>query len=283
MEVLQFLGKGTSGDVYLVKKIKESLEKTSIEKRYALKVIQKKSLFKSQSATRQLYEELKIQRKLKNCETALQLRQVYESSKRIYIFLDLQEGGTLKEFIFSHGKFKEKDLRTIMGQLLLGLDFMHSQNIVHRDIKPDNILMTSQKKGIYEIRIADFGLATQLKSDKDICFLQCGTPSFVAPECLKGKGYSVKFDIFSAGSLMYNMTTGEYLFSDGPERNILLANRRCKLNRLENKIHHLSKDAQDLMLKMLNPKPSKRFDCKQALNHPWFQSDKEALVHAQRD
>eukprot|EP00347_Sterkiella_histriomuscorum_P004930 403358537 len=138
--------------------------------------------------------------------------------------------------------------------------------------------MTSQEQGIYEIRIADFGLATQLKSDKDLCHHKCGTPSFIAPECLKGKGYSKKFDIFSAGSLMYNLTTGEYLFSDQPEMNILFANRRCNLSHISNKINHLSKDGQDLMLSMLNPKPKLRFDCKQALNHPWFQSDKEALV-----
>eukprot|EP00347_Sterkiella_histriomuscorum_P021045 403335473 len=252
--------------------------KTDCKKKYALKVIKKKSLFESKSAARQLFEELQIQRKLKNCETALQMRQVFESNKRIYIFLDLQDGGTLSDLIFSHEQFQEKDLRTIMGQLLLGLDFMHSQNIIHRDIKPDNILMTSQTQGIYEIRIADFGLATQLKSDKDLCYHKCGTPSFIAPECLKGQGYSKKFDIFSAGSLMYNMTTGEYLFSDQPEMNILFANKRCNLSHISNKINHLSKEAQDLMLNMLKPKPKLRFDCKQALNHPWFQSDKEALV-----
>eukprot|EP00347_Sterkiella_histriomuscorum_P019771 403340352 len=278
IEVIKILGKGTSADVYLVKKIKVTNAKTVREKKYALKVIKTKSLFESESMTKQLYDELKIQRKLKNCETALQLRQVYESSKRIYIFLDLQEGGTLKELIQSQDQFLEKDLRTIMGQLLLGLDFMHSQNIIHRDIKPDNILMASQAQGIYEIRIADFGLATQLKSYKDMRYHKCGTPSFIAPECLRGKGYSVKFDIFSAGSMMYNMATGEYLFQDQPELNMLQANQKCNLSNLQNRISHLSKEGQDLMIKMLNPRPQKRLDCKQALNHPWFLSDKEALV-----
>ena len=125
--------------------------------------------------------------------------------------LDYQEGGSLYDLIIKDEQFLEKDLRTLMAQLLLGLDFMHSMNIVHRDIKPDNILMASSEPGNYEIKIADFGLSLQLEADKK-CFHKCGTPTFIAPECLKKQGYGLKFDIFSSGSLMYNIVTGEYLF-----------------------------------------------------------------------
>jgi len=91
--------------------------------------------------------------------------------------------------------------------MLLGLDFMHSKNIIHRDIKLDNILMSSSKKGVYEIRIADFGLSQILKP-KELCYHKCGTPTYIAPEVLRDIGYNTKADIFSVGSVMFNLITG---------------------------------------------------------------------------
>ena len=88
---------------------------------------------------------------------------------------------------------------------------MHRHNIIHRDLKPDNILKCSKDPENNELRIADFGLAKRLVPN-ELLSLKCGTPSYIAPEILRNQPYSFKADIFSVGSLMFNLVTGAYLF-----------------------------------------------------------------------
>ena len=94
-------------------------------------------------------------------------------------------------------------------QLLLALDLMNQKYIIHRDIKPDNILILD--KATLNICIADLGLACY-QSDKSSIFSKCGSPCYVDPEVLRNKGFSDKSDIFSLGSLLYNLVTGRLLF-----------------------------------------------------------------------
>ena len=91
---------------------------------------------------------------------------------------------------------------------------MHKQSIIHRDIKPENILMNSKDNANFEIRIADFGLASQLQEGIK-SFHKCGTPSYIGPEVLRGRGYDFKADVFSVGSLFFNLVTGQFLFKNG--------------------------------------------------------------------
>ena len=85
-----------------------------------------------------------------------------------------------------------------MEQLLLTLNFFHEKKIIHRDIKLENILINKVDEDEYDIRVADFGLATFTPDDEHISY-KCGTPGYVAPEILKGEDYSYKADIFSLG------------------------------------------------------------------------------------
>lgn len=99
------------------------------------------------------------------------------------------------------------------AQLLLTLDFMSRKNIVHRDIKPENILLNSSAPGVFDIRIADFGFAEYIDPEQSKTWkMVCGTPGYIAPESIVGKGYSVKTDIFSAGSVLYSILSLKNLF-----------------------------------------------------------------------
>ena len=100
-------------------------------------------------------------------------------------------------------KFTEDEIRNIMAQLLLAIDLMHRKGIVHRDIKMENILISSvEDKTEYEIRVADFGLAVFTLEDEPLSG-KCGSPGFVAPEVFRGPNYSYKADIFSLGACFY--------------------------------------------------------------------------------
>ena len=94
---------------------------------------------------------------------------------------------------------------------MLAVDFMHRNQTIHRDIKLENILINSKHEGVYAIRIADFGLS-QVVEEGQVLRRRCGTPSYIGPEVLGKNGYSLKADIFSVGSIMYNLVTGRYLF-----------------------------------------------------------------------
>jgi serine/threonine protein kinase len=101
----------------------------------------------------------------------------------------------------------------IMEQALLALDFFNIKNIVHRDIKLDNILIKSIEDNTeFEVRIADFGLSV-FTPKNEMLKQKCGTPGYVAPEVFTGRGYSYKADIFSLGSVFFNLLTGCFLFS----------------------------------------------------------------------
>ena len=91
---------------------------------------------------------------------------------------------------------------------------MHSRSIVHRDLKLENILISRIEEGDQLcVRIADFGLSTIISKDKNEKLTKyCGTPGYIAPEIFTQEGYTSKCDIFSAGSILFNLLTGKFIF-----------------------------------------------------------------------
>ncbi len=174
-------------------------------------------------------------------------------------------------------RFSEPHVRVIIEQVLLSLDFFQRKRIVHRDIKLENILISSvEDHSEYEIRIADFGLAIFTSEDEKVTG-KCGSPGYVAPEVFKSKFYDYRCDIFSLGSVMYQLLTGEYLFDGESAKEIIKRNIECNLSYAVKQMKSMSAQCRDLMLWMLEADPDNRATAKQALKHHWFKCDKDVL------
>ena len=126
-------------------------------------------------------------------------------------------------------KFNEHETRNIMAQLLLAVDLMHRKAIIHRDIKPDNILITNMKD--LSVCITDLGMACRLDDHQEL-LMKCGTPGYVAPEVLRGNKATPKCDIFSLGSLFYNLLTGLSIYRGRTSQEVLAQNKYTNPNRM---------------------------------------------------
>ena len=156
----------------------------------------------------------------------IQLYETFESTKYIHLLLPYLEGGELFEKIKSKGLYRESDARPVMRNFISALEYVHKKLIVHRDLKPENLLLAS-KENNWDLKIADFGLATLIESADAKLYLRCGSPGYVAPELLQEKGYNCQADIFSVGVIFYIILTGRPLFKGNTPEEILEKNMKC--------------------------------------------------------
>ena len=179
------------------------------------------------------------------------------------------EGGELFEKIKSKGLYRESDARPVMRNFISALEYLHERNIVHRDLKPENLLLAS-KENNWDLKIADFGLATVIDDNETKLYLRCGSPGYVAPELLQEKGYNCQADIFSVGVIFYIVLTGRPLFRGNTPEEILQKNMKCEYTFNDRQWENISATAKDLVEKLLKEDPDERITATQALEHPWF-------------
>lgn len=167
----------------------------------------------------------------------IKLFSVYSSENSYYLVFELFSGGNLGDYIKQKGPLNEAQASFILRNLLEGIKYIHSLNIMHRDIKPDNILFRTAN--IYEesqIAIADFGLASLTNLEEFLLF-RCGTPGYVAPEVLGAKKnkdyYSSNCDLFSLGVTLVYMLIGTTPYDRS--KDLILQNKECKFALNNNK------------------------------------------------
>lgn len=170
---------------------------------------------------------------MEECDSILRLIEIYEDDVFVYLVLEYQQQGSLLGQILKNREFEEKQVKIIMEQLLLALDFIHQKRIVHRDIKLDNVLINRIDEEEFNVKIADFGLACFFPEDSNGLTEKCGTPCYVAPEILRGEPYTTLCDMFSMGSLMFGLITGRYLFKGKDKQELLNNNKVCNLQRID--------------------------------------------------
>lgn len=147
-----------------------------------------------------MLNEIQILKRV-NHPNIIKLKEVYEGENHIYLVMEYFEGGIeLHDYIAHIKKIPSEDeTRKIMFQILSALDYLHDLKIMHRDIKLENILIN---QNTLDIKIIDFGLAEYI-CKKELIFIKCGSPGYVAPEILNELKYNYAVDVFSAGIIFY--------------------------------------------------------------------------------
>lgn len=166
-----------------------------------------------------------------------------------------------------HNYFPEEIARFLIAEVILAIEYIHEQDIIYRDLKPNNILIDSDG----HIKITDFGLAKEGMVGMDSTNTFCGSPAYLAPELIKDKKFNKASDIYQVGVTLYEFLTG------GPP--FFQYNREELFDKITNSYElkvpkHVSPISIDLLGKLLNKIPTKRLgvkDFKDIKSHPFFE------------
>ena len=250
----RLLGKGAFGKVNLSLHVLTG-------RLVAIKTINKSKLT-SERQKAKIALETSIMKSLFGSNYIVKIFETFETQKHICIVMEYICAGDLLSFIRKRSKLTEPTAKYIFKQILLGLKFIHNRNIIHRDIKLDNILIDLDNN----IKICDFGVSKRI-TKSDTMSEQCGTPAYMAPELLKGGGYQgFGADLWSAGVVLYAMLSGTVPFkgSDLKESHALTIKGVFK------KIEGASPEANHLIKCLLEVDPKNRITVERALIHPWL-------------
>lgn len=252
--------------------------------------------------------ETDLMKKL-NHPNITKILEMFEDEKYFMIIMEYINGGNLFSFVKKRRKLSEKTAKFLFRQIIQGIKYIHEQNIVHRDIKLENLLIDLNNN----VKICDFGIGRKIKNKNQLLHDQCGTLMYMAPEILlssKEKGYEpFPVDIWSSGISLYIMLSGTLPFNyknkkneddDEEEENeeeeeSFSEKSKSKKNEEDNfklqysivykepkKIEKISDEARDLLKGLLNKDPKKRLTCEQILNHPWLNNCKEKNISAKK-
>ena len=234
----------------------------------AIKVIKKTHL--SLTQIEKVKEEISILKKL-NHENIVKFFGFFETNNQLLIKMEYVKYGTLSKWMKNHKTITENEASIILKQILSAVAYLHGKQICHRDIKPQNIML-SQENDLNGIKIIDFGLSAQ-NFDKLMNNDYCGTYIYMAPEQIEKKLYFISVDIWSIGILMFMLlNNGKHPFyvKGDNRKDFIKKIENCKIN-FYNKVSPMAKN---LIFKLLEPNPSWRYNAAQAIKHPWITRNK---------
>ena len=250
----RLLGKGAFGKVNLSLHVLTG-------RLVAIKSINKTKLI-NEKQRRKIMLETTIMKTLSKSNNVVKIFETYETKKHYCIVMEYICAGDLLSYIKKRGKLAEDVAKFIFKQIVLSLQYIHSHNIVHRDIKLDNILIDLDNN----IKICDFGVSKIIKKGESM-LEQCGTPAYIAPEILLNQGYEgFGVDIWSAGVVLYAMLGGTVPFKGNNinELHDLIIKGEFK------PLKDISPEASHLIKNILEVDPKKRISTKDILVHPWL-------------
>lgn len=252
------LGEGCNGLVVMAKGRIDG-------RKYALKKIQKSKVHPK--ALRQLSAEVEIYLSLDHPHIAT-LRDVYETGSEIALLTECCEGGELYSRLSSAGTYDEADAAEATYQMLLAVAYLHSHNIVHRDLKLENFLYQGTEAKS-PLKLIDFGFA-KVWDPATLMMASCGSIAYVSPDVLRGAGYTNQCDLWSLGVIVFMLLVGYPPFhgSEKEMRTNILAAKVDWSHKSRWRV--VSEDAVEFVKSLLVKDPQQRLSAKGALAHRWL-------------
>ncbi|XP_040921846.1 serine/threonine-protein kinase 17A [Toxotes jaculatrix] len=238
---------------------------------YAAKFMRKRR--KGQDCRMDIIHEIAVLELATVSPRVVNLHQVYEMASEMVLVLEFAAGGEIFNQCVSDREdeaFSEEDVKRLMRQILEGVAFLHQNNIVHLDLKPQNILLTSSSP-LGDIKIVDFGLSRMVCSHQELREIM-GTPEYVAPEILNYEPISTATDMWSMGVLAYVMLTGISPFLGEDKQETFLNISQLNVSYTEEELQQLDQAALSFIQMLLLKQPQDRATAEQCLKHPWLQS-----------
>ncbi|XP_076932452.1 mitogen-activated protein kinase kinase kinase NPK1-like [Bidens hawaiensis] len=258
----ELIGCGAFGRVYMGMNL-DSGELLAVKQ--VSVVVNTASKDKTQAHIRELEEEVKLLKNLSHPNIVRYLGTAREEES-LNIFLEFVPGGSISSLLGKFGSFPESVIRMYTKQILLGLEYLHKNGIMHRDIKGANILVDN--KG--QIKLADFGASKKVVELATMTGAKSmkGTPYWMAPEVILQTGHSFSADIWSVGCTVIEMATGKPPWSQQYQEVAALFHIGTT------KAHppipdHLSSEAKEFLLKCLQKEPDLRPNASELLQHPF--------------
>lgn len=237
----------------------------------AIKCIQMSTL--SKKSKENLINEINILKQIDHPHV-VSMRNFTWDRNYIYLILEYCPGGNLAEFIRSKGRLSEFMVHHFAQQLVLGLSILHSENIVHSDLKPANILLSIPPVGScrnVKLKIADFGFSQRLQNNEKYTMGIKGSPLYMAPEVLSSHPYSSQADLYSLGIIIHECLFGKAPYKDCTDiRSVtkqILSPDPIKISR---KIIDISDDCYDLLSRLLVKDQEKRMNFDELYAHPFI-------------
>lgn len=272
-ELKNELGHGASGRVFECKK-------KDCPTLYAVKVLHLRSLRLSRTAERdltRLSRELKILKELPPHPRIVQMVDSFEEGDWFFLILELVRGGDLFHALMERRptRLLEREAAFVFWQLVDGISFLHNRNIIHRDLKLENVLISDKhregKLTMYNVKISDFGLSKAVTGSLPQIHSMVGTQRYVAPEVLHrgeatSRAYDFRVDLWSLGVLTFLLLTGGYPNTASQEA-------------LQEAIAKISSESAQLILKgLLQLDPVQRFTLKDLQSRSWQTGDEDVIL-----
>ena len=255
-QIVKVLGTGAFGKVSLV-------YNEELQRYFAMKSL-KKDYIKKYQQTKHTKEERYIMEKI-DYPFISKLYYAFQTKKSLFMITEFMAGGEMFHHLHECGHFDENRARFYIAELVLAIDHLHKNNILYRDLKPENILLDE----IGHIKLTDFGLSKIMNNiEKDKTYTVCGTPIYVAPEVLMGKGYNKLVDWWSLGVLLYEFLAGYSPFREMKNKiDINIYKKKLKQDPL------ISDTAFNLIKKLCQPNVSERLgkNASDIKNHKFFE------------
>ncbi|GLV32474.1 Death-associated protein kinase related [Carabus blaptoides fortunei] len=233
---------------------------------YAAKFIRKRR--RALDTQREIAHEVAVLLQCAASPRVVRLHEVYDERSEMVLVLELAAGGELQRVLDTDECLGELEARRAMRQILEGLLFLHDRNIAHLDLKPQNLLLTSDEPNS-DIKLCDFGISRVIEPGTEVREI-LGTPDYVAPEILSYEPISLATDVWSVGVLGYVLLTGYSPFGGDTKQETYLNISQCSLTFPSELFSDISNTARDFIKSALVLDPRKRPSAKHLLEHPWL-------------